>query len=109
MGRSRTKNIHFMVTDEEYEALKQRMESACISDMGHYLRTLALTGDIYSVNLKEFADTERLCRFMSKNLNQIAKRVNESGNLYAADIEELRERLNAVSDVFDTMRKALIL
>ena len=30
----------------------------------------------------------------SRGLNQVAKRANESGQLYAADLEDLRSRLD---------------
>ena len=37
---------------------------------------------------------EGLLRYCSNNLNQVAKRANESGQLYAADLEDLRSRLD---------------
>ena len=37
---------------------------------------------------------EGLLRYCSNNLNQVAKRASESGQLYAADLEDLRSRLD---------------
>ena len=41
--------------------------------------------------MKELVSLLRRC---SNNLNQVAKRANESGQLYAADLEDLRSRLD---------------
>ena len=39
-----------------------------------------------------------LLRYCSNNLNQYAKRANETGSIYAADIEDLRVRLDEIWD-----------
>jgi len=36
----------------------------------------------------------RLLSNVTNNINQIAKRANETGNIYAADLDELRIRYN---------------
>ena len=41
--------------------------------------------------MKELVSLLRRC---SNNLNQVAKRASESGQLYAADLEDLRSRLD---------------
>ena len=35
----------------------------------------------------------------SNNLNQYAKAVNENGRVYAADMEDLRQRLDELIDI----------
>ena len=43
----------------------------------------------------------RLLRICSNNLNQYAKRAHESGNVYAADIDDLRTRLDELWETAD--------
>jgi hypothetical protein len=38
----------------------------------------------------------RLLRICSNNLNQYAKRANEDGSIYAADIQDLQARLDEI-------------
>ena len=40
-----------------------------------------------------------LLQMCSNNLNQYAKRANECGKVYAADMEDLRQRLDELIDI----------
>ena len=40
-----------------------------------------------------------LLQMCSNNLNQYAKRANESGKIYAADMEDLRQRLDELIEI----------
>lgn len=46
----------------------------------------------------------RLLRICSNNLNQYTRRANETGSVYAADVEDLRTRLD---DLWNSMDKLL--
>ena len=63
------------------------LESAALILMGS-----AETGN-YGAVTKEL---NRLLRICSNNLNQYAKRANETGSIYKADIEDLQRRLDAI-------------
>jgi hypothetical protein len=45
----------------------------------------------------------RLLRICSNNLNQYTRRANETGNIYAADIEDIRTRLDSLWDGMDKL------
>ena len=47
-----------------------------------------------NLDLSDVAQVSTLLRQCSNNLNQYAKRVNESGRIYAEDIRDLQKRLN---------------
>ena len=46
-----------------------------------------------------------LLRICSNNLNQYAKRANETGSIYCADIENLQKRLE---EIWTDMREVLV-
>ena len=46
-----------------------------------------------------------LLRICSNNLNQYAKRANETGSIYRADIEDLQKRLE---EIWTDMREVLV-
>ena len=46
------------------------------------------------LDLEDVGELVRLLRICSNNLNQYAKKANETGSIYKADIEDLQERLD---------------
>ena len=88
--------IMFWVTEQERDLIEQRMEQIGTANMSAYLRKIAIDGYILKLDLPELKEMLSLLRRSSNNLNQIAKRVNETGRVYDADIEYLlgnQERL----------------
>ena len=84
------------LTEQEREFIEQRMEQIGTANMSAYLRKIAIDGYILKLDLPELKEMLSLLRRSSNNLNQIAKRVNETGRVYDADIEYLlgnQERL----------------
>ena len=95
-NRTKNINVHFMVDEKELEMIKQGMKQAGINNMRAYLLKMAVDGQIIHVDLSSVRDMVRLLSNATNNLNQIAKRVNGTGNLYAADIEDLRGHYDAL-------------
>jgi hypothetical protein len=91
-NKTRTGNIHFMVTAEERAMLEKRMAQAGIKNMRAYLLKQAIDGRVIHIELDSVREMVRLLSNATNNINQIARRVNETGNVYAADVEDLRGR-----------------
>ena len=53
----------------------------------------------FAVNSQELRRMAYLLQMCSNNLNQYAKRANECGKVYAADMEDLRQRLDELIDI----------
>ena len=94
MTEHRDQQIHFRVSKDELERIRQKMESCGILSIGSYLRKMALDGYCLNLDLPQLRRMASLLQNCSNNLNQVAKRANESGQLYAADLEDLRSRLD---------------
>lgn len=92
----RTKDIHIRVTPEEMEAIEKRMEEAGIKSVTAYLLRMALHGYVIVMDLTDLKEILRLLRISGNNLNQYAKRANETGNIYKEDIEELKSNQDAI-------------
>ena len=93
-SKTRTRNIHFMVSDEEREMIQRRMAQSGIKNMRSYLLKQAIDGRVINIELDSVNEMVRLLSNATNNINQIARRVNETGNLYEADVEDLRGRYN---------------
>ena len=61
--------------------MKKKMEQLGIHNQRAYLRKMAVDGYAVQVDMSDFKALVSLLRICSNNLNQIAKRVNSTGNL----------------------------
>ena len=81
-----------MATEEEREMINRRMAQSGMKNMRAYLLKMAVDGRVITVELESVQEMVRLLSNATNNINQIAKRVNETGNIYSADIDELNSR-----------------
>jgi len=77
------------------------MTEAGIKNRGAYLRKMALDGYEVRVDFSDIRELVRLLRNATNNLNQVAKRANETKSIYSSDIKDLQdnyEKLWAASE-----------
>ena len=92
----RDQDVHFLASKEEVERIHQKMDELGIRSMGAYLRKMALDGYCINLDLQDVKAMVSFLRICSNNLNQYAKRANETGSIYEADIKDLQERLETI-------------
>lgn len=68
------------------------MREAGTTNMGAYLRKMALEGYILRLDLPELKEILSQLRYMGNNVNQIAKRANEVGVIDEMDIRGVSKR-----------------
>ena len=90
----RDQQLHFRVGRSELERIRSKMEETGVLSIGSYLRKMALDGYCIHLDLPEIRRMAYLLQNCSNNLNQYAKRANEDGSIYAADIRDLQKRLD---------------
>ena len=64
------------------------MGEAGIRNMSAYVRKMVLDGICVKLDLEDVRELSTLLRRCSNNLNQYAKRANETGSIYADDIKD---------------------
>jgi len=89
----RTRKMTFRLTDEEYKRIKAKVDEARISQQQFLLNT-ALNKEI--VHIKEFQELIFQIKKIGINVNQIAKRTNETGHISEADMEEVKGGLEQI-------------
>lgn len=97
-------NIVLRISKGDRERIRIKMKEAGIENMSAYIRKMALDGYCVRLELEELKEVLRLLRICSNNLNQYAKRANETRSIYQADIQDLQERL---LKIWDLMREML--
>ena len=91
--------IILRTTKSEKNRIYEKMLGMGIRSLSAYIRKMALDGYCLNLDLPQLRRMSYLLQNCSNNLNQVAKRVNESNQLYAADIEDLRQRLDELIDI----------
>ena len=92
------------ISAEDKERIRVKMEETGILNMSAYVRKMALDGICVKLDLEEVRQLIVLLQRCSNNLNQYAKRGNETGSVYAADIEDLQSRLD---EIWELSRQSL--
>ena len=100
MMTNRTCKVFFRATPEEMEKVYEKMESAGIKNLSAFLRKSVLTGFVIEVDMSDFKEVQRLMSIESNNLNQYARRANETGSIYKADIENLQRSHKELIQLF---------
>ena len=94
MSDRRDQQLHFRVSKAELDRIHVKMAELGIVSIGAYLRKMALDGYCIRLDLQELSRMAYLLQMCSNNLNQYAKRANENGRVYRADMDDLRARLD---------------
>ena len=95
--------VEFVMSEQDAELVKGRMAELGITNLSAYLRKMAVDGYIIHLDMSDIQEMIRLLRICSNNLNQYARRANEAGSIYAADVEDLRTRLDGLWDGMDKL------
>ena len=97
-NREREVQLKFRVTPEERALIGRKMEQLGTTNMAAYLRKMAVDGYAVNLELPELREMVSLLRRSSNNLNQLTRRVHETGRFYDADLEELRQSYDGLWD-----------
>ena len=97
-------DLNIRVSPGDKERIRFKMEEAGILNMSAYVRKMALDGICVKLDLEDVRQLIVLLQRCSNNLNQYAKRANETGSIYAADIEDLQRRLD---EIWELSRQSL--
>ena len=103
----RNVNMGFRVTAEEQSRIMERMKTVEIPSVRAYMLNMALYGEVKTIDLSDVRECSRLLKILGNNVNQLAKRVNEGGSVYAEDVADIRERLEAVWEQQDKIIRTL--
>lgn len=100
---NKNRRIYIRLTPNEIELIRSRMELAGIRNMSAYIRKIAMNGFVIQMDITDVKEVLRLLKINSNNLNQYAKKANETGSIYKEDIEDLRKSQMDILHVMGTV------
>ena len=107
VNRKRNIQLKIWLTEEERRLIDEKMKLLPTSQIGVYIRKMAIDGYIIYTDTANIKEMNKELRAIGRNINQIAKRVNSTGDIYRGDITELRERLGEIWQLQRTILSTL--
>jgi hypothetical protein len=86
----------FRVTEKERDMIHRRQEQTGIKNMRAYLLKMAIDGRVIHIELDSVNEMCRLLGNISNNINQIARRANETNNIHLPDIEDIQAKQDEI-------------
>lgn len=94
--RKRNEQITLRLTPQEKEMLIERQKFCGITTVNQYIREMAIDGCILVVDHSDLKKQNYELSQIGNNIRQIAKKVNATGNLYANEMNELKEMMDQI-------------
>ena len=94
----RTRDIqkNIWLTPQEERTIAKKMEMIGTENFGAYARKMLIDGYIIVV---DYTEQKKLAAEINKigvNINTVCRRINSTGRFYRDDIDELKEKMDAV-------------
>ncbi len=96
MAEKRKHRIEILMSDEEKNLLEKRFELSTSKSRNDFVRGMILDGVVVRLDEKKISDIYRAVIGIANNVNQIAVRVNSTGNIYTEDIAEIQKGVDTI-------------
>ena len=94
--RERQNELKIYLNNDEQYILEQKFKISGMKSKSSFIRHLILYGYVYDVDYEYRREYNTILARIGNNLNQIAKRMNATGNVYEADVKEVKELMKQV-------------
>lgn len=91
---------------DEWKQIEARASEANLRT-GTFIKRISLRGKINVIDLKKITDVMSALRIIGNNINQIARRANETGNIYENDILELKGEYESLCHILNQFLSTL--
>lgn len=103
---NRTRNIvlRVPVTSEERALIQQKMTQLHTKNFSAYARKILIDGYIVHMDTSDIRAQTAELQKIGVNVNQIARRINSTGTVYAQDLEDIK---GALAQIWQLQRSIL--
>ena len=95
-NRKRNVQIIIRVTEKERALIEEKMQQIPTLNLSAYARKMLIDGYIITLDLQEVKGHTAQLQKIGVNINQIAKRINETGQIYADDMDEIKRVMEEI-------------
>ncbi len=95
-NRTRKYQIKFDVTEEEKAIIEKKQKMSGITSKGSFYRKMILEGIVIKTDMSAIKNLTVSINRIGNNINQIARRANQTGNIYNDDLKEINEKMSVI-------------
>ncbi len=95
-NRTRTNELKIFLSDDEQYILNRKFLQSGMQSKSAFIRHLILYGYVYEADYSHLQEYNTALARIGNNLNQIARRINTTGNVYKNDIDEVKELMEKI-------------
>ena len=95
-NRTRDVQLNFRVSSHELKLIEKKMAQVGTNNREAYLRKMAIDVIVVNLEIPELKELLTLMRYTSNNINQLTRRVHETGRIYDADLEDILQKQDAL-------------
>ena len=106
-AKEKQKGIYFKVSEEERNLIEQKMALAGVHNKSAFIRKMAIDGYVVNLEIPELAECEKLLRFISNNVNQIACQMNSGGAVYPDEVSDICSKQDETNRLFGEILEQL--
>lgn len=104
-NRKRKFVLRVPVTPEERALIQAKMAQLGTRNFSAYARKMLIDGYIINVDHSDIRAQTAELQKIGVNVNQIAKRINATGTVYAQDVEDIK---GALAEIWQLQRSSLL-
>ena len=95
-NRKRNVQIIVRVTEKERTLIEEKMKQIPTINLSAYARKMLIDGYLILLDTSEIKAHTAQLQKIGVNINQIAKRINETGRIYTDDMNEVKRLMGEV-------------
>ena len=103
--RTRPIRKEICLNEQKLNLIQHKMRQLGTHNFGAYARKMLIDGYIIKVNYTEQKKLAAAVSRVASNINQICRRINQTGRFYAADIAELKARQEEIWSLLKESQK----
>ena len=103
--RTRPIRKEICLNEQELNLIQHKMRQLGTHNFGAYTRKMLIDGYIIKVDYTEQKKLAAAVSRIASNINQICRRINQTGRFYAADIAELKARQEEIWSLLKESQK----
>ena len=107
-NRERNHRIVFRLSDEELVYLENKLSALGTANREAYCRKMVLDGQLIQIDTSSIQEVQRLLSNVANNINQVAKRANETRSVHEADIQQIRKEHEKLRPTINQLETILL-
>ena len=101
------KGIYFKVSEQERNLIEQKMALAGVHNMSGYIRKMSIDGYVINLEIPELTECAKLLRYISNNVNQMARQMNSGGAVYPDEARDICVKQDETNRLFGEILEQL--